>query len=239
MTLAFKNSSAEACDASERTAMGGDLVKVWDLPTRIFHWIILCLVCFSWLSAKSGYMKLHLWSGLTLLALILFRIAWGLLGSTTSRFSDFVRGPGGVIGYLRSLIRGEKLLHAGHNPAGGWMVVLLITALLVQALTGLFANDGVHFNAPLALWVSKDISDQLTDLHGKVFNVILMLVWIHIVAVFFYLCVKGDNLIKPMVTGNKHSVHLPRGLSLKFTPLPVALLVIALSAGFVWWLILS
>jgi cytochrome b len=214
-------------------------VAVWDLPTRIFHWTVLCLVSTSWLSAENGYMKLHLWSGLTLLTLLLFRLAWGLLGSTTARFSNFVAGPGRVIGYLRSTIKGEKLLHAGHNPAGGWMVILLITALLLQAGTGLFANDGLHFNAPLALLVSNDVSDQLTELHGKVFNFILLLVWMHVVAVFFYLCVRGENLIRPMVTGKKHSAYLPQGHALRFTPLPVALLVIALSAGLVWWLIRS
>src|SRR5580698_10065108 len=110
----------------------GEHIRVWDIPTRLFHWSIVALVIVSWFSADQAYMSVHLWSGLTLLALLLFRLGWGVLGSSTSRFSDFLHPPHKVIAYLRTQARGARILHAGHNPAGGLMVVVLLAVLLAQ-----------------------------------------------------------------------------------------------------------
>jgi cytochrome b len=211
---------------------GKEHVLVWDIPTRIFHWTIVVLVALSWFSADQGFMRVHLWSGLTLLALLLFRVLWGLLGSTTSRFTDFLHPPRKVMAYLRGH---EKSLYAGHNPAGGWMVAAMIGVLLAQALTGLFANDGLHFTGPLALWVSDDVSTRITGLHGTIFNIILVLIWLHVVAVGFYLLVKNHNLVGAMLTGRKHPRHVPAGLNLNFTRLYIALLLLALTCGIVAW----
>jgi len=212
-------------------------VRVWDLPTRLFHWSIVALVFVSWLSADQGLMTIHLWSGSALLALLLFRIGWGVVGSTTSRFRDFLHPPRKVAGYLKAMAGGEKPLHAGHNPAGGLMVVALIAILLAQALTGLFANDGLHFSGPFANWVSEETSVQATTIHGAIFNVLLLLIWCHVVAVGFYLFVKGDNLVRPMFTGKKPHSHVPAGLTLNFTRLYVALLLLVLTAGIVVWIV--
>lgn len=201
-------------------------IRVWDAPTRLFHWAVVALICVSWLSADQGYMKVHLASGLTLLALVLFRIGWGLVGSTTARFRDFLHPPRKVIAYLRQGAR-----HAGHNPAGGWMVALLLAVLLTQAVTGLFANDGLKFSGPLALLVSADVSDAVTRLHGLVFDAILLLVWLHVVAVGFYYFVKGDNLVAPMVTGHKPRDRVPEGIALVFAHPLLALGLFALSAA--------
>lgn len=212
-------------------------VRVWDAPTRIFHWTIVILVFVSWLSADQGFMTVHLCSGLALLALLLFRIGWGLVGSTTARFSDFLHHPRAVIGYLK----GDKRLYAGHNPAGGLMVAAMIVVLLAQALTGLFANDGLHFSGPLALLVSDDISTWFTKVHGLTFNVILLLVWCHVVAVGFYLFVKGDNLVKAFITGKKPHTHVPSEARIAFTRPTIALLVLllVLMAGGVAWFIIQ
>jgi cytochrome b len=213
-----------------------DLVPVWDMPVRVFHWSIVCLVALSWVSAENGYMKLHLWSGLGLLTLLLFRIAWGFIGSTTARFSDFAHGPGQALAYLRALRRGERQAHAGHNPAGGWMVMVLLAVLLLQAGIGLFANDGVHFNGPLAARISSGLSDRLTSLHGTLFNFILLLLWMHIVAVLFYRFVRGDNLIAAMISGKKPRPEIPANAHLKFVPQRWALLALALAAALVYWI---
>jgi cytochrome b len=220
--------------------MTGDVpthVRVWDIPTRLFHWSIVVLIFISWLSADQGLMTVHLWSGSALLALLLFRIAWGLVGSTTSRFRDFLHPPRTVIGYLRAVAGGEKPLHAGHNPAGGLMVAAMIAVLLAQAVTGLFANDGLHFSGPFANLISEDASAQATNIHGIIFNVILLLIWSHLVAVGFYLLVKGDNLVGPMVTGKKPHTHVPAGLNIQFTRLTIALLLLVLTVGIVVWII--
>ena len=213
-----------------------DQVLVWDLPVRVFHWSVVVLVALSWAAVENGYMKLHLWSGLTLLTLLLFRIAWGFVGSTTARFADFVQGPGKAVAYLRAMARGEHVAQAGHNPAGGWMVLLLLAVLLLQAATGLFSNDGVRFNGPLAAEISSRLSDRLTSLHGTMFNFILLLVWMHVVAVLYYRFVRGGNLIAAMISGRKPRGEIGAQTALKFVPLRWALLCLALAAGLVWWI---
>jgi cytochrome b len=229
-------------DAASDTS-GRVSVKVWDAPTRCFHWTVVGLVALSWITAENGLIRWHLWSGALLMTLLLFRLAWGFVGSTSARFSHFVTGPRPTIGYLKSLLRGpRKVSYLGHNPAGGWMVVLLILVLILQAVTGVFANDDVHFNGPLATSISKTLSDRLTELHGALFNVILLLVWVHIVAVGFYFFVKGENLIKPMFTGKKIWVRkvwarVPSELHVRFVHPALAALLWALSAGVVWWIV--
>jgi cytochrome b len=198
-------------------------VMVWDIPTRLFHWTVVVLVFVSWLSADQGYMQVHLWSGLALLALLLFRLIWGLFGSTTARFSNFVHPVPQVLRYLKGMAGGNKLLYAGHNPAGGLMVIALLAVLLAQAITGLFATDGVKFTAPLAFWLPEEVSVQVTNWHGMIFNIILLLVWFHVVAVGFYLLVKGDNLIRPMLTGRKPQTHVPESLEIVFAHPVIAL----------------
>ena len=214
-------------------------IRVWDAPTRLFHWSVVALVFLSWLSADQGYMRIHLVSGLTLLALLLFRIAWGLVGSTTARFSSFLHPPRRVAAYLKTLAGGERIFHAGHNPAGGLMVLALIVVLLAQVATGLFANDGVQFHGPLALLVSEDVSTRLTNIHGLIFDLILILVWCHVVAVGFYLLVKGDNLVWPMITGKKSRTHLPEELNIVFTRLYIALLLLAVSGAIAAWVMIQ
>jgi cytochrome b len=212
-------------------------VRVWDAPTRLFHWSLVGLVSVSWLSADQGFMTVHLWSGLSLLALLLFRFGWGLLGSTTSRFSDFLHPPRKVIAYLRIQTRGGRMLHAGHNPAGGLMVVSLLAVLLVQVATGLFANDGLKFSGPLALFVSDDASDRLTRIHGIIFNVILAFIWLHVVAVGFYHFVKGDNLVGAMVSGKKHRARVPEGATIIFAHPALALGLLLASAAVAAWIL--
>jgi cytochrome b len=212
-------------------------VRVWDLPVRVFHWSIVGLVALSWVSAENGFLKLHLWSGLALLTLVLFRIAWGVVGSTTARFSDFIYRPGRALAYLAAMRRGEHVAHAGHNPAGGWMVIMLLAVLLLQAGTGLFANDGVHFNGPLAAQISSALSDRLTSVHGILFNAILLLVWMHIVAVLFYRYVRGEHLIAAMVSGKKPRREVCADAVLQFAPQRRALAWLALAAGLVYWIV--
>ena len=103
-------------------------MRVWDLPTRVFHWAVVGLVTVSWVSVNNGFMRLHLASGLGLMTLLLSRLAWGIVGSTTARFTDFVTGPRRVIGYLKSLATGDSPHFVGHNPAGGWMLNLPMAA---------------------------------------------------------------------------------------------------------------
>ncbi len=180
-------------------------IKVWDLPTRLFHWTLVGLMIVQWWTAEnSGTMDYHVWGGYAVLALVLFRLIWGFVGSETARFGDFVRGPGAALAYVRALLRGETPLYLGHNPMGGWSIVLMLVLLLVQTGTGLFANDDILIEGPLYAWVSKDTSDWLTSIHRFNFNLLLAMIAIHVAAALFYLLVKRENLIHPMLSGHKH-----------------------------------
>jgi len=151
-------------------------------------------------------MQYHMLSGYAILALLIFRLVWGFAGSRTSRFSGFVKGPAAVWRYATDLFRGTSESYLGHNPLGGWSVLAMLLALLIQAATGLFANDDIITEGPLYLWVSKPVSDWLTGVHRLNRHLILVLVATHVSAVLFYLLVKHENLIKPMITGIKHWV---------------------------------
>lgn len=180
-------------------------VMVWDLPTRLFHWALVGLVALTVATGKIGgnAMAYHLWGGFAILVLVLFRVLWGLAGGRHARFGDFVKGPRVVMAYAFSLLRRDGQRHLGHNPLGGWSILALLLVLLIQAVTGLFANDDILTEGPLAVQVSKAVSDALTRVHRLNQQALLALVAIHVAAVFFYLAVKRDNLIMPMITGRK------------------------------------
>ena len=180
-------------------------IPVWDFPTRLFHWLLVVLVAVSFTTGAIGgnAMVYHERSGFAILVLLVFRIVWGFVGSRQSRFSDFVKGPAAVWRYATALFRGDAERHLGHNPMGGWSVLALLLALLIQVVTGLFANDDIITEGPLYLWVSKPVSDWLTRIHRINRFVLVALVATHLSAVLFYLWGKGENLIKPMITGKK------------------------------------
>jgi cytochrome b len=180
-------------------------VKVWDAPVRLFHWVLVLLVAFMYFTAKmkGDWMTWHMYSGYAILALVLFRILWGLVGSSTARFSTFIAGPGACFGFARKLLTRAPAPYASHNPLGGWMVVFLLLVLLVQAGTGLFANDDIATEGPLAGLVAKELSDRLTAIHYWNFNVILLLVGLHVAAVLYHWGIMKENLIGAMFTGVK------------------------------------
>jgi cytochrome b len=213
-------------------------VLVWDLPIRIFHWALVVLMVFSFTTGKIGgsWMKWHFWSGYAILTLLLFRILWGIVGSTTARFTQFVRGPSAGIEYLRRLFSGSTLADIGHNPVGGWMVVLLIMAVLLQAGTGLFTSDDIDTYAPLAEKVPEAVMSRLSTVHRLWINVILVLVGLHVLASLYYLVIKRQNLIGPMITGHKAlpAADAPR-LVMASTGLALALLIVC--AGVVYFIV--
>jgi cytochrome b len=178
-------------------------VKIWDVPVRLFHWVLVVLFLFSFLSGKmkGNWMEWHMYSGYAILALVLFRIVWGFAGSTHARFSSFLAGPMAGARYARKLLSKSPAPVAGHNPLGGWMVIILLLSLLTQTATGLFANDDIAIEGPLYKLVSKEVSDRLTTIHYYNFNLLLALVAAHVAAVAFHVLVKKENLVTAMFTG--------------------------------------
>lgn len=180
-------------------------IQVWDIPTRLFHWLLVGLVIGSFITGKIGIsaMQYHEWSGVAILVLLVFRLMWGVFGGRQTRFSAFVKGPAEVMRYASTLFSKESKPYIGHNPLGGWSVMAMLTSLFVQAGTGLFANDDILTEGPLYYLVSKKTSDWLTDVHQLNQKILLFLVTIHVAAILFHLIVKRENLIKPMITGKK------------------------------------
>jgi cytochrome b len=213
-------------------------VTVWDLPTRLFHWTLVGLMIAQWLTAQNdSTMSYHILGGYTVLALVLFRLIWGFVGSDTVRFRDFVRGPDAALEYVKALLRGETPLYLGHNPMGGWSIVAMLVLLLVQAGTGLFANDDIMTEGPLYAWVSKGTSDGLTTIHKINFNLLLLVIGVHISAVLFYLVVKRENLIHPMLTGRKHLPPDMVGETPRIVSPWLGLVVLAVAVAAVWLLV--
>jgi cytochrome b len=176
-------------------------------------------------------MDWHRYSGYTLLGLLIFRIYWGFAGSSSARFSKFLRSPRGLIAYLRESREGHR--HAGHNPLGGWSVAAMLTLMLAQVAIGLFVSDvdGLE-SGPLSHLVSFDTSRTLAEIHEIVFNVILTLIALHVAAILFYLLVKRDNLVSPMLTGKRSNVRM-----MAMTPVPAWRVIpgVVLASSIVWW----
>lgn len=171
--------------------------RVWDLPIRLAHWLLAALIAFSWWSVSYHHTDWHIWSGIAILTLLVFRFLWGLFGSSTARFANFVRGPRQVRADLRGEWRG-----IGHSPLGALSVVALFGAVGTQIGLGLVAQDpdGIYMG-PLARLVSSDASDRARDLHEDWFNVILALVALHVGTIAYYRLRRSKALTKPMITG--------------------------------------
>ena len=180
-------------------------IKVWDLPVRLFHWVVTALLVVQFVTGKLGgdLMTWHVYSGYAILALVVFRILWGFAGSTHSRFASFFAGPVATYRFARRLFSREAVPQVGHNPVGGWMVIALIVVLVLQTVSGLLANDGVATAGPLANLVGIEMSNRFSDFHDHNFKVLLVLVTIHVCAVLFHLVFKRENLTPAMFTGVK------------------------------------
>jgi cytochrome b len=187
-------------------APGLQRLKVWDPWVRAFHWLLVIGLVLAWYSAEYGFGGLgktwHMRIGTAVLGLIVFRVLWGLVGSQTARFSHFVKGPGTVRGYLKSLRRRDPT-PIGHNPLGGWAVVALLLLAAAQPITGLFASDDILASGYLANDVPPGVQDAIGGLHKDLFWVLLGFVGLHVVVTVAYLPLKRENLIRWMVTGRR------------------------------------
>jgi cytochrome b len=198
--------------------------RIWDIPTRVVHWAFVALIPAMWWTAENHEMAWHRRAGYLMLGLLLFRLLLGFFGSSTARFSNFLRSPMNVIRYAR----GDDTVHRrlGHNPLGGWSVAAMLFLLTAQIGLGLFATDvdGLQ-SGPMATHLSFDAARDVADIHGLIFNLLLGAIALHIGAVVFYLVAKRQNLIGSMLHGRAH----PQAEGEPMTP--AALWRSALAAG--------
>ena len=173
-------------------------IRVWDLPLRLFHWLLLICVAGALISVQLKAMDWHGRFGLAVLGLLVFRIVWGLIGSTHARFWSFAPGPKSLADYLHGRWHG-----LGHNPLGALSVFAILGVLAFQAGSGLFADDVIAYTGPLRRAVSGDTASQLTSWHMRMEWVIYGLIALHLAAIAFHEFIKRERLVKPMITGHK------------------------------------
>lgn len=181
----------------------GEGARIWDGPTRVFHWALVVLLLVSWLTAGEN-MQVHRWSGYGVIGLLVFRLWWGVAGGSTARFASFLKGPKATLAYARTLGSRTPNGAPGHNPLGAWSVVAMLAALLVQVGLGLFASDidGLE-SGPLSHLVDFDASRIAAELHETTFRVVQGLVVLHLAAIGYYWLWKRQNLIGAMLTGKQ------------------------------------
>lgn len=222
-------SAPKTIEAAADTALA---VPVWDWPIRLVHWSLVLLIAFSWWSAENGEIEWHIASGIMVLFLLLFRLFWGLFGSSTARFASFVTGPKALAAYLRSP---DEWRGIGHTPLGALSVLALLGLMLLQVLLGLpLSDEDGTFSGPLNRLVSFDTAERLHDWHEALFNVLLGFIALHVAAILFYRW-RGKRLVRAMVTGRSRDV--PAGTEgLKAAPVWRLVLALLLAGGITSWI---
>ncbi len=178
-------------------------VRVWDAPTRLFHWLIAVLVAAAYATWRLNWMFWHARVGEALLALLIFRLLWGFFGSETARFSRFVASPRTAARYLSHWLRPEPDRQVGHNPVGGWMILILLFLLLAETLTGLYVANDVADVGPLTEVTPAPVANAIEALHAIFWDILLAAIALHVLAILAYAVAKGQNLLRPMITGVK------------------------------------
>lgn len=202
-----------------------DTRLVWDLPLRVTHWALALAVAGSFATHYAGieWFAWHRRCGYVVLVLTVFRVLWGIVGTRHARFANFVRSPLAVLQYLR----GRAARPVGHNPLGALSVLALLALLLLQAGTGLFANDEIMSMGPFYGWIAPELSNRITSLHRNSSDVLLVLVALHVAAIAWYALVRGERLVLPMVTGRKPAADLPAGEAIPHSRTPLAVAIVA------------
>jgi cytochrome b len=180
-------------------------VLVWDLPTRLFHWLLVAAFAGAYFSGETGgnWLIWHARVGFLIVGLVVFRLVWGFAGSTYARFATFVRGPDSIKAYLAGQWQG-----LGHNPLGALSVLALLGLVALQVGSGLFAfNDDTGFSGPFYDLVGKFAGEKATWVHHKVIDLLIIVASLHVAAIAYYVRVKKDNLVIPMITGHKEASH--------------------------------
>ena len=214
-------------------------MRVWDAPTRLFHWILVALVLTSYVSAEADWIQIHLVSGQLVLALLLFRLAWGFVGSETAQFRHFLGNPVHALQHLSHFRRREPDTQVGHNEAGGWVVLIMLVLLTVQVVSGLFSGARHRPGSvagPLAKYLADPTAQFARFVHDANFNLLVAVVGLHVAAILAYALVKKHDLVRPMITGVKRlpaTTRQPRMAS------PVLAGLVAGLAGVAVWLLVT
>ena len=215
-------------------------VRVWDLPTRLFHWLlVVCVVALVVTGNMGGDMMIwHARCGFAVLTLVLFRLTWGFWGGHWSRFKQFRLHPKSALSYIRSIKHGDHAPQLGHNPLGAWSVCCVLVLLVLQIASGMVADDEISFSGPFSQWVSGASVTWATWYHKAVGKKLLLL-WfaLHLLAMVFHRWRFGENLVSAMFSGNKGHPTQDTASQDRANQRIVALMVLFACALLVWWLV--
>ncbi|WP_299080373.1 cytochrome b/b6 domain-containing protein [uncultured Paraglaciecola sp.] len=209
---------------------------VWDVPVRLFHWLLVLCIFGQWFTAEvlEDAMDIHFYIGYFTLGLIIFRLIWGFVGTKYARFSSFIAGPKTMLGYVRNLISKQHTFTIGHNSVGGLILPAIILLVGLQAISGLFTSDDVIYSGPYYDSASTEIQQYMQWLHHNIFDLLLMIIGLHLLAIFWYLVGLKHNLIGPMIHGKK---VVSENDSIGHSQILKAILLICIVAIFVYWLV--
>ena len=176
-------------------------LRIWDLPTRLFHWLLVVSIAGAVICVNIGgnLMQWHAYFGYAALSLVLFRVLWGFIGAVHSRFTTFVPSPQRLIAFLG----GKEGSGLGHDPLGSLSVIALLLVVGIQASTGLFTDDDIAFQGPLAKYVPNATVSLLSSIHALNSNILFGLIGLHLMAIAYYQWVKRESIVLPMIQGDK------------------------------------
>lgn len=209
---------------------------VWDLPLRLFHWLLVASLIAQWLTAEvlENATQWHAYIGYFTLGLILFRVIWGFAGTRHSKFSSFMGSPKAIFHYTKSLFSENYKAHVGHNPLGGLLLPSVLILVGLQAVSGLFVTDDIIFNGPYYASVGTQVQEVMQTIHHSIFDWLLYLIGLHLLALLFYKFKLKQSLVKPMIDGKKQ-VDKQHGVA--HSQLLRAFILIAIVSAFIIWLV--
>ncbi|GHF02783.1 cytochrome b/b6 domain-containing protein [Thalassotalea profundi] len=210
-------------------------ILIWDLPVRLFHWaLVICLIG-SWYTSEGdrGLIDIHMLFGYTILGLVIFRICWGFIGTKYAKFSQFTPNPNEVKAYIKD----NNKPYLGHNPLGSLMVLFMLALLLLQSTSGLFMTDDIFTNGPYFDSVSKETQKFMSLIHSNIFDIIIIVSTLHIVAISYYLLIKKQNLITAMFTGKKWVEKKFVASAITHSKLLTAIILLIIVCAFIYWLV--
>ncbi len=207
-------------------------VLVWDIPTRFFHWLLVASLLAQYATAEwfENAIQWHFYIGYFTLFLVVFRVLWGFVGTHYARFNSFVTGPRDVANYVMTLFNKHSASSVGHNPLGGWFVIVMLVLVAVQAVSGLFMTDDIFLDGPYRQLADKETLALMNTLHHLAFDILLYVIALHIAAVIFYGVYKKQKLVPAMVHGKKES----KTAGISDSRLVIALLVALLAGAIVY-----
>lgn len=212
---------------------------VWDLPLRVFHWLLVLSVACSWATGQIGssVRQYHMWFGYWMLGLLTFRLLWGVFGTRHSRFWSFVPTPASVVRYARDVLAGRASESIGHNPIGSLMIFLMLGLLITQVVSGLFVDDDVFYAGPFAHAVSAKTVKFFEGLHHDVVDWIVVLALLHVAAALYHTYKMKEPIVRAMFTGKKDATVVPANEAITHSAIRRAIFTAVATAAFVYWLV--